>query len=103
MHDTADRADKKPDDDLSKHVDVCRHLHTRAGYRITLAVKKSAMADESEIAYTTNSPNIHIALDEAYDEAGLQGYPIIVGVMSVQQLPYNGQPTTKDRANEKAT
>lgn len=80
----------KPDDDLSKHVDVSRHLHTRAGYKIHLAVKKTAMSDESELVMTTNTPNIHKALDEAYDEAGVQGFPIIVGVMSVQQLAEEG-------------
>lgn len=77
----------KPDDDLSKHIDVRRHLHTRGGYEIRLAVKRTTMADESELVLTTNTANIHTALDEAYDEAGVQGYPIIVGVMSVQQIP----------------
>lgn len=76
----------KPDDDLSKHVNVCRHLHTRAGYTIRLAVKKSAMSDESELVLHTNTANIHLALEEAYDESGVQGFPIIAGVMSVVQF-----------------
>lgn len=86
MHTSVDIDTIKPDDDLSKHVNVCRHLHTRAGYKIRLAVKKSAMSDESELVLTTNTANIHLALDEVYDEAGLQGFPIIAGVMSVVQL-----------------
>lgn len=76
----------KPDDDLSKHIDVRRHIHTRAGYTIRLAVKPSVMSDESELVLRTNTANIHLALEEAYDEAGVQGFPIIAGVMSVVQL-----------------
>lgn len=84
---TATRTKSKHLEHQARDVQVSRHLHTRTGYKVCLAVKQSALGDESELVMTTNNPNIHAAIDEAYDEAGLQGFPIIAGVLSITQLP----------------